>query len=206
MKNLKFTQARFIKSALQPQDFPPLQKGKCEIAIIGKSNVGKSSLINHLLNYRGLAKVSSTPGKTQMLNFFMIDENMMLVDLPGYGYSRVSKEIKEQWSEWIDHYLKQREDLSGLLQLIDIRRLPSQDDIAFIKWCHHHGKPFLILFTKSDKLNAHEQKRNIEASLQCIRELSGVNPGDHYLACSVKDPLSRQSLIHKINTFLNDLG
>jgi GTP-binding protein len=205
MKKLSFVHAQFIKSALHLSDFPNLRRSSGqempEVAIIGKSNVGKSSLINFMFNNRKLAKVSATPGKTQTLNFFTIDEELSLVDLPGYGYSRVSKEIKNQWAECIDNYLETRPGLIGILQLIDVRRMPSEEDLAFIKWCSHHGKPILILFTKSDKINSSEKKKNVEAALRLIKESTGVDPSGH-MECSVKDISSRHLLILKINEFL----
>lgn len=205
MKHLLFLRAEFIKSALHQADFPVLRtssgKEMAEIAVIGKSNVGKSSLINFLFNNGTLAKVSATPGKTQTLNFFTIDGKAVLVDLPGYGYSRVSKETKTLWASCIDRYFEARPELNGILQLIDIRRTPSEEDLAFIKWSSHHCKPILVLFTKSDKVSESEKKRNIEASLKLIEECTGIIPYD-YMDCSVKAHGSRHLLIRKINELL----
>lgn len=202
MRQFSFNKARFLKSAMEFSDFPPFQKGFQEIAIVGKSNVGKSSLINFLLKTKKLAKVSSTPGKTQMINFFVIDESLMLVDLPGYGYARVSKEIQENWATYIEGYFQKRENLSALLQLIDIRRLPTKEDLSCMQWCRHHGKPFFILFTKSDKLTVQEQTKNIQCSIQLIEQSLGEDLANSYLACSIKDFKSRQHLIGKINKVL----
>ncbi len=122
-----------------------------EIAIVGRSNVGKSSLINHLYNQKYLARVSSTPGKTQTLNFYNVDEKYILVDLPGYGYAKVSKQQKMQWSADLDKYLKSR-SFKAILLLLDSRHPPTKEDYAFIEWAEHHQKNLILVFTKTDKI------------------------------------------------------
>jgi GTP-binding protein len=153
---MKFNQAKFLTSALELDELPSikLSSGKFapEIAIIGRSNVGKSSLINTLLHNRKIAKTSSTPGKTQRINYFLIDEEVLLVDLPGYGYSKAPKESIEYWGYAIDKYLNTRETLTMILLLIDIRREPCTDDLLIAKWAAARGTPFIVVFTKSDKI------------------------------------------------------
>jgi GTP-binding protein len=200
MAKLSFSKAEYIASALLCESWPSLktQEGTAmrEIAIVGRSNVGKSSLLNNLFRQKKLAKVSSVPGKTQTLNFFVIDEKIALVDLPGYGYAKVSKEIKIKWSECIDLYLRKRPQLSLILLLIDIRHPPTKEDIAFIEWSIYHRKPVILVFTKCDKVNRVEKKQNTENCLKLFPEL----PYCHY---SIEDPKSRQVLIHQINHMLS---
>lgn len=172
-----------------------------EIAIVGKSNVGKSSLINHLLKNSSLAKTSSTPGKTQSINFFSVDDQLVLVDLPGYGYAKVPKSIKKQWSGMIDHYLQNRNTLKLILVLIDSRRDLAEEDLVLIKWASFHQKPMLLVFTKSDKITDAQRKNQAFSSLDSIKNFLHSTPV-HFLHYSIKDPLSRMELIEKINALL----
>jgi len=133
-----------------------------EFAFIGRSNVGKSSLINMLCNHKGLAKISSTPGKTQTLNIFDIDGKWQICDLPGYGYAKVSKEKRFLFSNMIKHYLEQRENLICLFVLIDLRIPPQTIDLEFINWCGESSIPFSIIGTKADKVG----KNNLEETLK----------------------------------------
>ncbi len=157
---MKFNRAEFLTSALELEELPSikLSNGKFapEIAIIGRSNVGKSSLINTLLQNRKIAKTSSTPGKTQRINYFFIDEEALLVDLPGYGYSKAPKESIEYWGRAIDKYLNTRTTLTMVLLLIDIRREPCEDDLLVAKWAAARGTPFIVVFTKSDKIKRND--------------------------------------------------
>jgi GTP-binding protein len=134
-----------------------------EYAFIGRSNVGKSSLINMLTNFSKLAKISGRPGKTQLINHFIINENWYLVDLPGYGYAKVSKKNRNKWQEFIQAYLINRENLYCLFILIDARLEPQQIDIEFIFWAGEKGIPFSIVFTKADKLSKNELASNVAA-------------------------------------------
>lgn len=124
-----------------------------EYAFIGRSNVGKSSLINRLTQKKGLAKTSQTPGKTQVINHFLINDAFYLVDLPGYGYARVSKTTKEKWGKFIAKYLEKRPELQGVFVLIDSRLEPQKIDLEFIEWLAERSIPLVITFTKSDKQN-----------------------------------------------------
>jgi GTP-binding protein len=148
-----FQSGRFFTSALTTEELPT-QKFP-EMAIVGRSNVGKSSLINALFQNKTLAKTSSTPGKTQRINFFLADERYFLVDLPGYGYSKAPKEAVRLWSQAIDHYLNSRK-LKRILLLIDIRRDLTQEDHDFFQWASSQQIPLLVIFTKRDKLSATE--------------------------------------------------
>jgi GTP-binding protein len=132
-----------------------------EYAFIGRSNVGKSSLINMLCQKKGLAKVSGTPGKTKLLNLFNVDEQFILTDLPGYGFARASKADKEKWQKFILDYLINRENLHCLFILIDVRLEPQKIDLEFIDWVGIQGIPFVLVFTKGDKVGKTEQQSSI---------------------------------------------
>jgi GTP-binding protein len=194
MKKVPFTSARYVASAFNIESFPKLQMP--EIALVGRSNVGKSSLINHLLRNSTLAKVSSTPGKTQSINFFTVDETLALVDLPGYGYAKVPKALRGKWSELIDHYLENREELRILLLLLDCRRELTPEDHALIEWASFQQKPVLLVFTKSDKLKEAEKQKNLSKVLGSI-------PHVHFLHYSIKEPAGRMQLIETINRLLH---
>ncbi len=124
-----------------------------EIALVGRSNVGKSSLINKLVNRRKLAKSSSTPGKTRTINYYLINDEWHMVDLPGYGYAKVSKTERAKWGKMIEAYLSQREQLKGVFQILDIRHPPSNDDLLMKEWLNHHDIPVLLVATKADKIS-----------------------------------------------------
>ncbi len=134
-----------------------------EYAFIGRSNVGKSSLINMMCNKKALAKVSGTPGKTQLINHFLINDNWHLVDLPGYGYAKISKTERKRFEKFIWQYILKREQLTALFVLIDSRLEPQKNDIEFFRKLGHKGVPFLIVFTKADKLSSSKLNKNITA-------------------------------------------
>lgn len=149
-----------MKSSQKWQDCP---KGHLpEYAFIGRSNVGKSSLINAMLNRKDLAKTSQTPGKTQLINHFLINEEWYLTDLPGYGYAKVSKSTRKDFEKLITSYILNRKNLVNLFVLVDIRHLPQKIDIEFMQWCGEAGIPFSVVFTKADKLKPNAAKQNVE--------------------------------------------
>src|SRR5205814_8727235 len=157
---MKITSAEFLKSALKQPDWP--HDNIPEIAFLGRSNVGKSSLINSLLGVRGLARTSSTPGRTQSVNFFLINVSFRFVDLPGYGYARAPKAVKAKWSTAAETYLAKRDQLVLSIHIVDSRHEPSKQDLQLHEWLVHHHKPHLIVATKSDKLSNHELRKNID--------------------------------------------
>lgn len=148
--SINWNNAHFLYSAGVESDLRPLELP--EIALVGRSNVGKSSLINHLLNQKDLARVSKTPGKTKLINFFNIDDQFLLVDLPGYGYAKVGHSEKERWAEAIESYLAKRKSLILICQLIDSRHPPTEEDISFAQWVH---TPLLYVYTKCDHGNSY---------------------------------------------------
>jgi GTP-binding protein len=157
---MKITSTEFLKSSFQITDWP--FGALPEIAFMGRSNVGKSSLINSLLAVRGLARTSSTPGRTQSLNFFLINERFRFVDLPGFGYARVPKAIKSSWGEMVTSYLAKREQLVLSIHIVDSRHEPTTLDLQLHEWLEHSARPRLIVATKSDKLSNNELKESLE--------------------------------------------
>lgn len=157
---MKITSAEFIKSTLEPEQYP--KDRKAEIAFVGRSNVGKSSLLNKLLNRKGLAKTSGTPGKTQTLNFFLINKAFYFVDLPGYGYAKVPKALKDQWNEVMFAYLQDREPLRLVVSLMDSRHKPSDNDLQMLEILEEAEVPTVIVATKVDKLKKQERERNLK--------------------------------------------
>jgi GTP-binding protein len=157
---MKITSAEFLKSAFDEKDWP--RDSRPEIAFIGRSNIGKSSLINSLLHVRGLARTSSTPGRTQSLNFFLINNRFRFVDLPGYGYARVPEAVRRQWQKLATDYLANRPQLVLSIHLVDSRHEPAALDLQLHEWLNHHQKPYIIVATKSDKLSQNELRKNID--------------------------------------------
>jgi len=147
--------AEFVTSAVKPSQYPPADMP--EIAFAGRSNVGKSSLINTLVNRKRLVKTSTTPGRTQLVNFFIVNGAFAFVDLPGYGYARVPVSIKKTWGPMIETYLKGRENLKGVVLLMDIRRVPQQEEKTFIDWLSHYNILPVLVLTKADKLSKSKQ-------------------------------------------------
>ncbi len=159
--------AEFVTSAVKPSQYPP--PGRPEIAFAGRSNVGKSSLINALLGRKNLVKTGSTPGRTQTINFFLINDSFYFVDLPGYGYAKVPMAVRKTWGPMVETYLKTQESLRAVVVILDLRRLPNQGDHDLLAWLTHYKIPALVVLTKADKLkkNKQDKQRNSIA-----RELS----------------------------------
>lgn len=170
--NPVYHQAKFINSAPRLQDAPPDQG--LEIAFAGRSNAGKSSAINALVRQTALARVSKTPGRTQLLNFFEIDAKRKLVDLPGYGYAKVPEAIKKDWGKMMETYLSQRQALAGIVLVMDIRHPLTDFDWQMIEWCQHGNLRIHIILTKADKLNFGAAKNTL---LQVQKELSHLEIG-----------------------------
>ncbi|NLA75283.1 MAG: YihA family ribosome biogenesis GTP-binding protein [Deltaproteobacteria bacterium] len=164
----------FIKSAFEKRHYPPPERP--EIAFAGKSNVGKSSLINVLVNRNKLARTSSTPGRTQALNFFNIDKNLCFVDLPGYGFAKVSLSVKASWGSMVETYLKGRENLKAVIVIMDIRRDISVDDINLINWLIAYKRAIIPILTKVDKLNRRERESRTERLENAVADLNIDNP------------------------------
>ncbi len=155
---MEIKQSEFIISAVKPAQYP--DDNRVEYAFVGRSNVGKSSLINTLTNRRKLVKVSGTPGKTRLINFFLINNSFYFVDLPGYGYAKVSKTEQAKWGKMMEDYLVRRPQLQKVALLVDVRHKPTKDDILMYEWIKHFGYEVVIVATKKDKLNRAELVKN----------------------------------------------
>lgn len=164
---MKISRSAFMISAVKPDQYP--EPDVPEIAFAGRSNVGKSSMINMLLNRRNLAKTSSTPGKTQTVNFYDIDGLFRFVDLPGYGYAKVSKEQFKSWGKVIQTYLDQRSNLLEVIQLVDIRHEPSAQDKEMYRWILDSGYSGIIIATKADKLGASQIQKQIKVIRKALQ-------------------------------------
>ena len=161
----------FVKSAYRESHYPPPDRP--EVAFAGRSNVGKSSLINTLVHRRGLAKTSATPGRTQALNFFSVADRFYLVDLPGYGYAVASREAKKSWQRMMEIYLSRRDNLKAVVVILDIRRDPSKGDVELIQWLKEYQRKVILVLTKSDKLSRHQvmsRAQSIGEELKSISE------------------------------------
>jgi GTP-binding protein len=165
---MKITSAEFVKSAFSEEHWT--RDNLPEIAFLGRSNVGKSSLINSLLNRKALARTSNTPGRTQSLNFFLINQKFYFVDLPGYGYAKVSKSTRFDWSKMATDYLANRQQLMLSIQLVDSRHAPTKLDQQLHEWLQHYKKPHLIVATKADKLSSNELQKNILVISQTLKD------------------------------------
>lgn len=155
---MKVTSAKFVIAAEETDLFP--KDRRPEVAFLGRSNVGKSSLLNSLLGTKGLARTSSTPGRTQSINFFLINEKFYFVDLPGYGYAKTSQEKRRAWGKLIERYLAEREQLMLSILIVDARHEPSPLDLQMKSWLQHFGLPYLVVSTKIDKLSANERRKS----------------------------------------------
>lgn len=184
-------QARFLISNTDVKKCPAPDRP--EYAFIGRSNVGKSSLINMLVGQNNLAKVSVKPGKTQLINHFVIDESWYLVDLPGYGYAKISISVKEKFQKLISNYILNRENLYCLFVLIDVRHAPQQIDVEFITWLGENHIPFAIIFTKADKLGKVSLAKNVGAYTQELKKLWEELPS--ILVSSSLDGTGRDEII-----------
>ncbi len=195
---MHITSALFVKSSTLPDQLPP--DNIPEFAFIGRSNVGKSSLINMLTGKKELAKTSSNPGKTQTINHFIINEKWNLVDLPGYGFARVSQEKRDEWQSMIRNYLTKRESLMNVFVLVDLRIEPQKADLEFINWLGEKGVPLSIVLTKSDKLTKNQlhisHTRIKKAILDTWEELPPV------FLTSAETRLGRDEILNYIDTIM----
>lgn len=183
--------AQFAQSLSAFKAFPG--QGLPEIAMAGKSNVGKSSLINNLTRNGKLARTSAEPGKTRLVNLYLINEDFFLVDLPGYGFARASKQEKDKWAGMIEGYLQQSRNLKRVFQLVDIRHAPTQEDQMMVEYLRHYDIPFTVIATKADKLSKAQQGRNIPVICRTL----AVQPWE-VLVHSSKDGTGRDAILDAI--------
>ncbi|CAN5247074.1 ribosome biogenesis GTP-binding protein YihA/YsxC [soil metagenome] len=191
---MKITSAEFVRSSFSKEHW--VTDGLPEIAFLGRSNVGKSSLINSLLLRKGLARTSNTPGRTQSINFFIINGSFYFADLPGYGYAKVSKVMRADWGKMAEEYLAQRDELALCVQLIDSRHKPSPLDVQLNEWLLFNEKPHIIVATKSDKLSKNEMQK----SLASAREVFAHTP---IIAYSAQSGTGRDGLWSVIAAAIN---
>src|SRR5215210_2249087 len=191
---MKAVTADFLKSAFNEDHWP--RDLKPEIAFLGRSNVGKSSLINSLLSVRGLARTSSTPGRTQSLNFFSINDQLRFVDFPGFGYARVPREIKSSWGEMATSFLAKRRQLVLSIHIVDSRHEPTKQDLQLHEWLEESNKPRLIVATKSDKLSNNELRKNLEHIARVLND-------DSVMAYSAKSGRGRDELWRAIKSAID---
>ena len=193
ISNQSFADVRFLTSVFDLKQLPP--QGIPEIAFAGRSNVGKSSLLNCLVKRRNLVKTSAKPGKTQSLNFFLLDNSIYLVDLPGYGYARVSKKMQASWQNLITAYLETRENLKCVVVIVDLRHEVKTVDLLLVDWLRNCNKPYLLIYTKADKLSANQRSKNaaiLDAGF-------GVSKSDRVLF-SAKTGMGRDNLISALDS------
>lgn len=185
---MNFQNVEFLISAASPKDFP--RNRLPEIAFAGKSNVGKSSLINALMNRKALARTSASPGKTQTINFYNVNELIYLVDLPGYGYAKASEEIKAKWGKMIEDYLHQSKEIRCVFLLIDIRHEPTQNDKIMYQWILDHGYEPVIIATKLDKI----KRSQVQKQMKLIREGLEVVRGTKIIPFSAETKQGREEI------------
>ena len=193
---MKITAIEFVKSATKPSQYP--EDLLPEVAFVGRSNVGKSSLINTLVNRKRFAKTSSTPGRTRLVNFFRINNILGLVDLPGYGYAKVPIAVRKSWGPIVETYLEERRHLSLVVVILDMRREPSKDDLMLIDWLNHYGKKMVFVLTKSDKLS----QNKIAVNRRIIRDRLEVTDED-LITFSAKTGKGKESVWNTITDVLN---
>ena len=195
LEKQNFTDVSFLISAFSLKQLPAPDLP--EIAFAGRSNVGKSSLINRLIKRKNLVKTSAKPGKTQSLNFFLLDKSIYLVDLPGYGYAKVPKKIQASWQSLITEYLETRENLKCVIVIVDLRHAMKIADLQLVDWLKSKGVPFLLVYTKADKLSANQRSKNCAILDAGFRVSSSER-----LMFSAKTGMGRDELLKVLDSFL----
>jgi GTP-binding protein len=191
IKNATYVKSVSNLSHLPKNRFP-------EIAFAGRSNVGKSSVLNKLTNIKNLAKISSTPGKTRLINFFLINKNLYFVDLPGYGYAKVSKSLRENWGRLVEEYLKKSQNLKGVVLLIDARHQPFEADLQLTEWLDFYQREKLVVLTKTDKLSKSALLLNVKNTARILNIDS-----DSLVLFSAKTGEGKDRILHWISSGLN---
>ena len=194
---MDFINCEMLVAAVRYEQYPP--EDLPEIALAGRSNVGKSSLVNTLVNRKNLARTSSTPGKTATINFYEVEKKFRFVDLPGYGYAKVSKDEKKKWGGMIENYLSKRVNLKGVFLLVDARHKPSQDDKMMFDWIKNFGYEPIVVATKLDKL----KKSEIEKNLTQIYEFLELDYDSVLIPFSAEKRTGREDVLDAVNMILS---
>ena len=195
---IKINKSDLEAVAVKPSQYP--EPNLKEIAFAGRSNVGKSSLLNLLTGRKSLARVSGNPGKTRTINFYIINDEFRIVDLPGYGYARVSKSVSSDWGPMLEKYLSSRENLIKVIQLVDIRHAPSRQDVQMYEYLKYYGLDGIVAATKADKVSRNELSRNIAV----IRKTLGMGKDDRVIPCSSLKRTGQDELLLEIEKLLED--
>ena len=193
---MKVTKSDFIISAVKPEQYPA--EGLSEIGLAGRSNVGKSSLINTLINRKNLARTSQRPGKTQTLNFYLINERLYFVDVPGYGFAKVSKKERDAWGKMIETYLTDRDQLKAVIQIVDLRHAPSNDDVVMYDWLKHYEIPVIVVATKSDKIPKGKWQKHLKVVSQTLK----IEPTDRLVTFSSHTGQGKEDVWNAIKSYL----
>lgn len=193
---IEVKKAELVAVTGRPDQYP--EDNLYEVAFAGRSNVGKSSLLNLLTGRKKLAKVSGNPGKTRTINFYEINEAFRIVDLPGYGYAKVSKSLSEGWGDMMESYFENREGLLKVIQLVDIRHAPSKQDVQMYNYLKHYGYDGLVVATKSDKISRNQIQKNIKV----IRQTLGMHPDDVVVPVSALKKTGHDVLLDEIEAIL----
>lgn len=195
---IKINKSDLEAVAVKPSQYP--EPNLKEIAFAGRSNVGKSSLLNLLTGRKSLARVSGNPGKTRTINFYIINDEFRIVDLPGYGYAKVSKSVSSDWGPMMEKYLSSRENLIKVIQLVDIRHAPSSQDVQMYEYLKYYGLDGIVAATKADKVSRNELSRNIAV----IRKTLGMGKDDRVIPCSSLKRTGQDELLLEIEKLLEE--
>ncbi|MDT2781788.1 ribosome biogenesis GTP-binding protein YihA/YsxC [Vagococcus fluvialis] len=193
---MKVHNAEIVISAVQPEQYPNTKLP--EIALAGRSNVGKSSFINTLINRKGLARTSGKPGKTQTLNFYLIEEALHFVDVPGYGYAKVSKTERAKWGKMIETYITEREQLKAVVSLVDMRHDPTADDIQMYEFLKYYNIPVIVVATKCDKIKKNQWNKHESA----IKKKLNFDPSDDFIVFSSETKEGKEKAWEAIEKYL----
>ena len=196
--NINFNNINLIISAVKKAQYP--DTGLTEVALSGRSNVGKSTFINSMIGRKNMARTSQQPGKTQTLNFYNIDEQLIFVDVPGYGYAKVSKVQREKFGKMIEEYITQRENLKLVIQLVDLRHQPTEDDVLMYNYLKHFDIPTLVICTKEDKI----AKGKVQKHIKRIKDKLELEPGDNIISYSSIKNSKQQEIWNFIETYISE--
>ncbi len=194
---MKINSVKYMTSAVRESQYPT--DGKIEFLLVGRSNVGKSSFINTIVNRKNMARTSAIPGKTQTLNFYLVNEDFYLVDVPGYGFAKVSKSLKNKFGMIIEEYLRNRENLSNVFMIIDFRHKPTEDDVLMYNYLKYYNIPVTIVATKCDKVS----KNNYDKNKKNIVDTLNMQSSDDLILFSTVNKIGRQEILDKIDSIMD---